>query len=109
MARSFVKRPSRVTRYAKRDVLASCNAPRFAGCNLAWIAWGMGQPYIAAKHAFVAGHLTVSQAAALICQDRDFIAEHELSMRDDTAMQAAERIVREQWALDLIKAQKEAA
>ena len=62
-------------------------------------------PYIVAKQLFVAGRLTVAQAAAMAATDREFIAEFEMSYAQEegsTAYSAAERIVRRERAPELV-------
>ncbi|MGY3589381.1 hypothetical protein [Bradyrhizobium sp. USDA 4350] len=63
-------------------------------------------PYITAEQAFTAGRITVAQAVAMICRDREYIAECELTGKDKS--RNAETIVRDIWAPVLVRNIQEA-
>jgi hypothetical protein len=59
-------------------------------------------PYIDARKAFLADHITIEQAAAMIAADREWIAECELTGLKPYA--TALQVVRDVWRADLVKA-----
>jgi hypothetical protein len=60
-------------------------------------------PYLDAERKFLSGTITVAQAVAMMCLDRDFVAECELQGKDKAVY--ADAIVRQKWAAVMLEAQ----
>jgi hypothetical protein len=63
-------------------------------------------PYIEARDAFLAGRITISQAAGMVAIDRDWIAECDLC--GQCPKERASELVRNVWRGDLVAAIQQA-